>query len=171
MIAFLAFIRFVHEASLMALFGSACLLALLAVKVPELALEGGALALGRRLGALAALVSAPVWLALSAAEMSSLKAASKSVALWQMVSATLFGQMFLARFILLLGTGRCGVAGTDAVHGACCPALALVLIAAYQPCRRRQSRRLRGSSARRATGCIFSPAVTGSADCACSRRS
>ncbi len=102
MIAFLAFIRFVHEASLMALFGSACLLALLAVKVPELALEGGALAFGRRLAALAALISAPVWLALSAAEMSGVKAVSKSVALWQMVSATLFGQIFLARFLLLL---------------------------------------------------------------------
>lgn len=103
MTAFLAFIRFVHEASLMALFGSACLLALLAVKVPELALEGGALALGRRLAALAALISAPLWMALTAAQMAGTPAAATDTeTLWQVASATLFGQIFLARFLLLL---------------------------------------------------------------------
>jgi putative copper export protein len=50
-----------HDASVMALFGSACLLALFAANVPELALEGNGLNLGRRGASLLALVSAPAW--------------------------------------------------------------------------------------------------------------
>lgn len=46
----------------MALFGSACLLALFAAKVPELAFEGSGLTLGRRGASLLALVSAPAWM-------------------------------------------------------------------------------------------------------------
>ncbi len=88
MIAFLGFMRWLNEASLMMLFGSACLLALLAAKVPELALESGALSLGRRIGALVSLVSALLWMALASAPMS---------------GATLFGQLFIARLPLLLG--------------------------------------------------------------------
>ena len=53
--------RGLHDASVMAVFGSACLLALFAAKVPELAFEGGGLSLGRRGAALLALVSAPAW--------------------------------------------------------------------------------------------------------------
>jgi putative copper resistance protein D len=103
MIIFLGLVRGVHEASLMILFGSACLLVLLSAKVPELALEGGVLASGRRVAALAALVTAPVWLALTAAQMAgSATAMADSETLWQAVSATLFGQIFLARFLLLL---------------------------------------------------------------------
>lgn len=54
--------RGLHDASVMALFGSACLLALLSAKLPELAFEGRALAFGRRIAALVALASAPAWL-------------------------------------------------------------------------------------------------------------
>lgn len=63
----LVLVRLLHEASLMALFGSACLLALLGARVPELALESRVLMLGRRVAALAALLSAPAWLALAIA--------------------------------------------------------------------------------------------------------
>lgn len=53
--------RALHDASVMGLFGSACLLALFAVKVPELAFEGSGLTLGRRGASLLALASAPAW--------------------------------------------------------------------------------------------------------------
>ena len=104
MTAFLAFVRGLHEASLMALFGSACLLRLLATKVPELALESGPLMLGRRLTALVALFTAPLWMALVAAEMSgSPAAATDAQTLWQVAIGTLFGQIFLVRMVLVLG--------------------------------------------------------------------
>jgi len=103
MIPFLGFVRGLHEASLMALFGSACLLRLLAVKVPELALESGPLVLGRRLASLAALTSALLWMALVAAEMTGTPAAATdSQRLWQVAIATLFGQVFMVRMVLLL---------------------------------------------------------------------
>jgi putative copper resistance protein D len=103
MMPFLGFVRGLHEASLMGLFGSACLLALLSVKVPELALESGPLVLGRRLAALVALISALLWMALVAAEMTGTMAAmTDSQTLWQVAIATLFGQIFLVRFALLL---------------------------------------------------------------------
>lgn len=63
MTALLVLARGVHDASVMALFGSACLLALLASKIPEFAFEGRGLVLGRRVASLAALASAPAWLA------------------------------------------------------------------------------------------------------------
>ena len=104
MIAFLAFVRGLNEASLMVLFGSACLLALLTVKVPELAMESGPLVFGRRIAALSALVSAPLWMALTAAQMAGTPAAATDTeTLWQVATATLFGQMFIAR--LVLGAG------------------------------------------------------------------
>jgi len=65
MTALTVLVRLLHEASLMALFGSALVLALLNTKVPELALESRVLMLGRRAAALAALLSAPAWLALA----------------------------------------------------------------------------------------------------------
>jgi len=103
-IGFLAFVRWLNEASLMGLFGSACLLALLTAKVPELALESGPLLFGRRIAALAALVSAPLWMALTAAQMAGTPAAATdSETLWQVAVATLFGQVFLVRMVLILG--------------------------------------------------------------------
>ncbi|HEY2835265.1 MAG TPA: CopD family protein [Rhizomicrobium sp.] len=104
MTLFLAFVRGLHEASLMALFGSACLLALLSAKVPELALESTPLVLARRLAALVALISAPLWMALVAAEMTGTPAAATDAeTLWQVAIETLFGQIFLARMMLMLG--------------------------------------------------------------------
>ena len=102
MTSLLVFMRIVHEASLMALFGSACLLALLSAKVPELAMEGGALALGRRLAALAAVVSAPVWLALMVVGMAGTKLAAGPGTLLQAAGTTLFVQLFLPRLLVLL---------------------------------------------------------------------
>ena len=104
MIGFLAFVRGLHEASLMTLFGSACVLVLLASKVPELALESGPLSLARRLAALVALISAPLWMALVAAEMTGTPAAATDAqTLWQVAIETLFGQIFLVRMMLTLG--------------------------------------------------------------------
>jgi len=106
MTQFLAFMRGLHEASLMALFGSACLLSLLSAKVPELALESAPLILARRLAALAALISAPLWMALVAAEMTGTPAAATNMeTLWQVAIETLFGHIFLARMVLILGLG------------------------------------------------------------------
>jgi putative copper resistance protein D len=93
MTALLVFVRGLHEASLMALFGSACLLALLGAKVPELALKSRILTLGRRLAALTALLSAPAWLALAVAVMVDTDATP---------SDTLFVHLFLLRLLLLL---------------------------------------------------------------------
>lgn len=104
MTLFLAFVRGLHEASLMALFGSACLLTLLSGKVPELALESAPLILARRLAALVALITAPLWMALVAAEMTGTPAAATDAeTLWQVAIETLFGQIFLARMALMLG--------------------------------------------------------------------
>jgi len=68
MTALTILVRLLHEASLMALFGGACLLALLSHKVPELALESRIQMLGRRAAAFVALLSAPAWLALAVTE-------------------------------------------------------------------------------------------------------
>ena len=88
----------------MALFGSACLIMLLTNKVPELALEGSALSFGRRMAALAALVTAPVWFTLVATTMADrgIKTTVASERLWQAAGDTLFGQIFFLRMILLL---------------------------------------------------------------------
>jgi len=90
MTVLLIFVRLLHEASLMALFGSACLLALLNAKVSELALESRILMLGRRASALAALLSAPAWFALTMAKTA------------DGPSTDLFAPLFAARFLLLL---------------------------------------------------------------------
>ena len=89
MTALAALGRGLHDASLMALFGSACLLALLTVKVPELAFEGRGLAFVRRIAALLALASAPIWLVGTPNTMS-----------W--ITATFAGRTLLARFVLLV---------------------------------------------------------------------
>jgi len=104
MIPFLAFVRGLHEASLMVLFGSACLLSLLSAKVPELALESRPLNLARRLAALVALISAPLWMALVAAEMTGTAAAATDAqTLWQVAIDTLFGRIFIIRLAFTLG--------------------------------------------------------------------
>jgi putative copper resistance protein D len=87
MTALLALTRGLHDASVMALFGSACLLALLVAKIPGLAFEDQSLVLGRRAASLAALASAPVWLA--------------GQTLPQMVHAPA-GAFLMARLLLLL---------------------------------------------------------------------
>lgn len=81
--------RALHDASLMALFGSACLLTLLDAKVPELAFESRALAKGRRIAAVAALASAPVWLI-------GMPGAVRGV------TSSLAGQVLLGRLMLLV---------------------------------------------------------------------
>jgi putative copper resistance protein D len=86
MTALLVFVRLLHEASLMALFGSAALLALLGAKIPELAWESRFLMLSRRAAALAALLTAPAWLALAASG----------------TARGLSGPFLLPRFLLLL---------------------------------------------------------------------
>lgn len=114
MTALTVFVRLLHEGSLMALFGSACLLALLGAKVPELALESRILMLGRRGAALAALLSAPAWLALT------LVAGKPGTAL--------FIQLFIPRLLLLLAlplaVWRSKVRPTALLSG-----MALILIA------------------------------------------
>jgi putative copper export protein len=85
----LALARGFHDASVMALFGSACLLALFASKLPELTFGGHGLVLGRRVASLTALASAPVWLA------------GMRETIPQMVH-TPAGWVFIARLFLLL---------------------------------------------------------------------
>lgn len=81
--------RGLHDASVMALFGSACFLALLAAKLPELAFEGSGLALGRRGASLLALASAPAWLI-----------GTPGTLAW--LTGTSNGQVLLARLVLLV---------------------------------------------------------------------
>jgi putative copper resistance protein D len=105
MTALLWLVRGAQETGLMALFGSACLLALLRVRVPELALEGGALSFIRRMAALMALVTGPVWFTLAAADMADHGLPDHvlgSERLWQAAMATTFGQMFVLRLVLIL---------------------------------------------------------------------
>jgi copper resistance protein D len=116
MTAFALLARALHDASVMGLFGSACLLALFAAKVPELAFEGSGLSLGRRGASLLALASAPAWLI-----------GTQGTVSW-LISAP-GGWILLARLVLLIllvgavWTGRLRV--TAWLSGA-----ALVLIAA-----------------------------------------
>jgi putative copper resistance protein D len=108
--------RALHDASVMVLFGSACLLALFATKVPELAFEGSGLSLGRRGASLLALASAPAW-----------TIGTQGTVSWLMSAPG--GWILLARLVLLIllvravWTGRLRV--TAWLSGA-----ALVLIAA-----------------------------------------
>lgn len=87
MTALLIFVRLLHEASLMTLFGSACLQALLNAKVPELALESRILLFSRRAMALTALLSAPAWFALTMAGKT---------------DDSLFVSLFATRFLMVL---------------------------------------------------------------------
>jgi copper resistance protein D len=84
-----ALARGLHDAALMAVFGSACLLALLAGKVPELAIEGRDLIWGRRIAAMLALASAPAWLWHSPRALT-----------W--IAGNAAGQFLLARLVLLI---------------------------------------------------------------------
>jgi putative copper resistance protein D len=88
MTALTILVRLLHEATLMALFGSASLLALLGHKVPELALESRILMLGRRAAALVALLSAPAWLGLAVTQRAG--------------AGALFVPLFFPRLLLLL---------------------------------------------------------------------
>lgn len=100
MIAFFTAVRWLHESSLMLVFGGAMLRAILPSRLPALALPPGRI---RRLAALAALLSAPLWLGLATAQMAGDNAAMfdpKMLAL--SVTQTLFGQTFLLRFALLV---------------------------------------------------------------------
>ncbi len=100
MIAFFTIVRWLHEASLMLVFGGAMLRSILRSRLPALALPPGRI---RRLAALAALLSAPLWLGLATAQMAGDNAAMfdpKMLALG--VTQTLFGQTFLLRFALLV---------------------------------------------------------------------
>lgn len=81
--------RGLHDASVMALFGSACLLAMLAAKVPELAFEGSGLTQGRRGASLLALASAPAWLI-----------GTPGTASWLIGASG--GRILLARLVLLI---------------------------------------------------------------------
>ena len=114
MTALTIFVRLLHEGGLMALFGSACLLALLGSKVPELALESRILMLGRRGAALAALLSAPAWLAV-------ILGTGKP-------GTALFVQLFIPRILLLLAL-PIAVWRSKARPTAILSGLALVLIA------------------------------------------
>lgn len=81
--------RALHDAGVMALFGSACLLIMLGAKVPELAFEGSGLRLGRRGASLLALASAPAWAIGAPGTIS-----------W--LVGTPAGQILLARLVLLI---------------------------------------------------------------------
>jgi len=105
-----------HDASVMALFGSACLLVLLAGKVPELALEGSGLRRGRRAASLLALVSTPAW-------------AIGTPGTFSWLISTSNGQILLARLVVLAALAGTVWAGRLRVTGWLSGA-ALVLTAA-----------------------------------------
>ena len=105
-----------HDASVMAVFGSACLLTLLAAKVPELAFEGSGLKLSRRAASLLALASAPAWAIGTPGTMS-----------W--LIGALSGQILLARLVLLAALVGAVWAGRPRAT-AWLSGVALVLIAA-----------------------------------------
>jgi len=90
----IAVIRWIHEASLMFMFGSAALLALLRLSLP------GA---GLRLSiAGVALSSALLWFFLTAVQMGG---AVTDHVLWLALTQSLFGQLFQARLVLLILAG------------------------------------------------------------------
>jgi putative copper resistance protein D len=102
--ALFAAVRALHLASLMILFGSALLLARLGAVVPELAIESRGLRQARLAAMVLALVSAPLWLALAAAQMTGARSAMTDPATLELIlRQTLFGQMLAARILLLLG--------------------------------------------------------------------
>jgi putative copper export protein len=98
--AFFAATRWLHEASLMILFGGAMLRAILRARLPALRLPPGH---WRVWGALVALVTAVVWLGLTTGQMAgNPQAVTDTHVLGLTITQTLFGQMFQARMLLLL---------------------------------------------------------------------
>jgi putative copper resistance protein D len=103
--AFFTAVRWLQEAGLMLVFGSSLLRAVLRSRLPALRLPPGR---ARRIAALLALLSAPLWLGLTTAQMAGDSAAMFDPKLLMLtVTQTLFGQAFLARFafLILLGLG------------------------------------------------------------------
>ena len=127
LLAFLA--RGLHDASVMALFGSACLLALLVDKLPELAFEGNGLALGRRGASVLALASAPTWL-IGAHGTPSMGISSGEILLARLVLLMLLaGAVWTGRVRLsawLAGAALVLVAATGHPMAASLPGLAFV---------------------------------------------
>jgi putative copper resistance protein D len=98
-------VRWLHEAGLMLVFGSSLLRVLLHARLPALGLPPGRV---RRIAALLALLSAPLWLGLTTAQMAGDNAAMFDPKILMLtVSQTQFGQIFLARaaLLVLLGLG------------------------------------------------------------------
>ena len=101
MIAAFAAVRWLHEASLMLLFGMSALGAMLHARLPALALPR--LAALRTGAAFVALAAAILWLAFAAAQMAGDPAAMADPATLRLAAfATLFGHVFLLRAALLL---------------------------------------------------------------------
>lgn len=100
MIPAFAAIRWLHEASLMALFGDAALRMLLRGRLPALALPEGR---WRAIAVLLAAVSALLWFVLATAQMAGdPRAMTDTHLLWLAASQTLFGQVFAGRAALLI---------------------------------------------------------------------
>ena len=100
MIAVLAAVRWLHEASLMALFGSAMLAVMLRRRLPALAVPRQR---WREIAAPLAAVSALLWFVFAAAQMAGDPGAMGDPhLLWLAASQTLFGQLFLVRLALLI---------------------------------------------------------------------
>lgn len=100
MTAIFAGIRWLHEASLMIVFGGALLRALLSARLPALTLPPQHIT---RAAALLALLSAPLWLGLTTAQMAGDNAAMLDPELLsRTLGQTQFGHIFLARVALLL---------------------------------------------------------------------
>lgn len=99
---FFASVRWLHDASLMILFGGSLLRAILRGRLPALTLPPG----HTSIAALLALLSALLWLGLTTAQMAGDNAAMTDPHLLALtLTQTLFGQVFLARFALLLLLG------------------------------------------------------------------
>lgn len=102
MTAIFAGIRWLHEASLMIVFGGALLRALLSARLPALTLPPQRIT---RAAALLALLSAPLWLGLTTAQMAGDSAAMfDPESLMLTLTQTQFGQVFIPRlgFLILL---------------------------------------------------------------------
>ncbi len=102
MIFAFAAVRGLHMISLMMLFGSAALLLRLRTRVPELAIESGALRHFRLAASVLALVTALLWLGLTTGQMAGdFSAAADPKMLGITLTGTLFGQLLVIRLILL----------------------------------------------------------------------
>ena len=121
-----AVIRWLHEASLMLVFGGAVFRGLLGRPMPSLVLPPSP---WRLIAAIAALVTALSWLGLATAQMAGDSAAMIDPASLRLtLSQTLFGQLFLARFALLILLCAGTVLKIREVFLATLSGLALVLI-------------------------------------------